>query len=631
MPRRYQSRIGLLESSPPPAQLDPTSETSTNMGYPRPQLRREEWFSLDGTWDFEIEPETTARGPHEVEWRSQILVPFSPETPQSGIGDTGLYRACWYRRTFPVPKLAPDERLLLHFGAADYHATVWVNGARLGEHEGGYSPFHFDITPHLDSTRAEQTVIVHVDDDPTDLEKPRGKQDWQLEPHSIWYPRTTGIWQTVWLERVPEMHIQQLTWTTNVERWEIGLDASLSAPLSAKLRLGVKLSLGDLILAHDHYTVVAGEVHRRIALSDPGIDDFRNELLWSPAAPRLIEAELELSDADGRVLDRVKSYTALRTIAVHRDRLLLNGRPYMLRMVLDQGYWPETGLTPPSDAALRHDVELTKAMGFNGVRKHQKIEVPRYLYWADRLGLLVWEEMPSAYRFSKRSVERLTTQWMEVLARDVSHPCIMAWVPFNESWGVPNLPDSAPERNYVRALYYLTKTHDPSRPVVGNDGWESVATDIIGIHDYDANHDRIARRYWAHDVLPKLFKRERPAGRALVLEGHSRREHPIVLSEFGGLALRASDGTWGYTRADDLQAFERIFSQLLKVVRRLEALSGFCYTQLTDTYQEANGLLYADRRPKLPIAVIFQAIAGSELESPGPPPIVIGAQEEPEP
>ena len=630
MPRRYQSRIGLLESSPPPAQLDPAAETSDTMGYPRPQLRREEWFSLDGTWDFEIEQELSARSPDEVQWRSQIVVPFSPETSQSGVCDTGLYRSCWYRRTFPVPKLAVGERLLLHFGAVDYHATVWLNGARLGEHEGGYSPFHFDITSHLDATRVEQAVIVHVDDDPTDLEKPRGKQDWQLDPHSIWYPRTTGIWQTVWLERVPEMRIQQLNWTTNVERWEIGLDASIAAPLSTKLRLGVKLTLGDLILAHDHYTVVAGEVHRRIALSDPGIDDFRNELLWSPAAPRLIEAELELSNGDGQIIDRVKSYTALRTIAVHRDRLLLNGRPYMLRMVLDQGYWPDTGLTPPSDAALRRDVELTKAMGFNGVRKHQKIEVPRYLYWADRLGLLVWEEMPSAYRFSRRSIERLTKQWMEVLQRDASHPCIMAWVPFNESWGVPNLPDSAPERNYVRALYYLTKTHDPSRPVVGNDGWESVATDIIGIHDYDANHDRIARRYWAHDVLPKLFKRERPAGRALVLEGHSRREHPIVLSEFGGLALRAADGTWGYTSADDLQAFERIFSQLLKVVRRLEALSGFCYTQLTDTYQEANGLLYADRRPKLPIATIFQIVAGTELGPPAPPPIVVDAQDEPE-
>jgi hypothetical protein len=333
---------------------------------------------------------------------------------------------------------------------------------------------------------------------------------------------------------------------------------------------------------------------------------------------------------DGTRIDSVRSYTALRTISAHRDRLLLNGRPYMLRMVLDQGYWPETGITPPNDAALRKDIELTKAMGFNGVRKHQKIEVPRYLYWADRLGLLVWEEMPSAYRFTKRSVERLTEQWMEILQRDVSHPCIMAWVPFNESWGVPNLPDSNTERNYVRALYYLTKTHDPSRPVVGNDGWESVATDIIGIHDYDANHERIARRYFAHDVLPKLFKRERPGGRALVLEGHSRREHPIVLSEFGGIALRANNNTWGYTRAEGIEGFQHAFTHLLKVVRRLEALSGFCYTQLTDTYQEANGLLYADRTPKLPIEIIYRAIAGTELEGVPAPQIVIGAEDEPE-
>jgi beta-galactosidase/beta-glucuronidase len=629
MPRRYQSRIGLLESSPPTAIT--ASEADDVFGYPRPQLQRAEWFSLNGPWDFEIEADGPPQRPEQQTWSRQIRVPFSPETSASGIGDTGLYRTCWYRRTFSAPELEPTQRLILHFGAVDYHATVWLNGARLGEHEGGYSPFSFDVTEHIDRSRTEQTIIVRADDDPTDLEKPRGKQDWQLDPHSIWYPRTTGIWQTVWLERVPEMRIQQLIWTSNVERWEIGLDASITAPLSCKLRLAVKLSLGDLVLAHDQYLVVAGEVHRRIALSDPGIDDFRNELLWSPAHPRLILAEVELTDLEGKRIDRVLSYTALRTIAVHRDRLLLNGRPYLLRMVLDQGYWPESGLTAPSDAALKRDVELTKSMGFNGARKHQKIEDPRYLYWADRLGLLVWEEMPSAYRFSKRSIERLTEQWMEILQRDVSHPCIMAWVPFNESWGVPNLPDSAPERNYVRALYYLTKTHDPSRPVVGNDGWESVATDIIGIHDYDASHERIARRYFAHDVVPKLFKRERPGGRALLLEGHSRREHPIVLSEFGGIALRADDGTWGYTRIEGVQGFERAFTQLMRVVRRLETLSGFCYTQLTDTYQEANGLLHADRTPKLPIHVIHHAVAGAELEAaPAPPPIVIGAQEEPE-
>ncbi len=627
--RRYHSRIGLLESSPPAALSPDADGEQDSMGYPRPQLRRLEWSSLNGWWDFELDVEAELTQPSQVPWSRQILVPFSPETERSGVRDTGLYRACWYRRRFHAAELPAGMRLILHFGAVDYHATVWLNGTRLGDHEGGYAPFSFDITEHLEAALPEQEIVLRVEDDPTDLEKPRGKQDWQLNPHSIWYPRTTGIWQSVWLERVPAMRLSELTWTSNVERWEIGLDASVTGQLGKKLRLGVKLWMDDLVLAHDQYLVVAGEVHRRIALSDPGIDDFRNELLWSPATPRLIEAELELTDMAGNRIDHVRSYTALRTVAVHRDRLLVNGRPYLLRMVLDQGYWPETGLTAPNDDAYRKDVELAKAMGFNGVRKHQKIESPRFLYWADRLGLLVWEEMPSAYRFSKRSVERLTQQWMEILHRDVSHPCIMAWVPFNESWGVPNLPDSAPERNYVRALYYLTKTHDPSRPVVGNDGWESVATDIIGIHDYDPNYERMARRYFAQDMVPKLFKRERPAGRALVLEGHSRREHPIVLSEFGGIALSNEGGAWGYTRAENVDEFKTTLLKLLKTVRRLEALSGFCYTQFTDTYQEANGLLYADRTPKLPLEVIERAVLGFDEELGGPP-ILVDAGDEPD-
>jgi beta-galactosidase/beta-glucuronidase len=250
----------------------------------------------------------------------------------------------------------------------------------------------------------------------------------------------------------------------------------------------------------------------------------------------LIEAAIELTDMAGNRIDYVRSYTALRTIAVHRDRLLLNGRPYMLRMVLDQGYWPESGLTAPSDDAFRQDVELAKAMGFNGVRKHQKIEDPRYLYWADHLGLLVWGEMPSAYRFTTDSILRTTREWMEVLRRDESHPCIIAWVPFNESWGVPNLPNNAAERHYVRALYHLTKTLDPTRPVIGNDGWESVATDIIGIHDYDADADRLGRRYHAEELLPRIFRRERPGGRTLVLDGKRNIHQPLVLTEFGGIS-----------------------------------------------------------------------------------------------
>jgi hypothetical protein len=250
-------------------------------------------------------------------------------------------------------------------------------------------------------------------------------------------------------------------------------------------------------------------------------------------------------------------------------------------------------------------------MGFNGVRKHQKIEDPRYLYWADTLGLAVWEEMPSAYRFTRQSVNRLSREWSAVIARDYSHPCIIAWVPINESWGVPNLPDNPPERHFVQALYHLTKTLDPSRPVIGNDGWESVATDIIGIHDYDDQPERIAKRYHAHEVLPRLFKRERPGGRLLVLDGHPHAEMPLMLTEFGGIALATSQpGTWGYTTCRTADEFAVQFEGLLAVVRQLGLLAGFCYTQFSDTYQEANGLLYADRSPKMPIERIAQAVAG---------------------
>jgi hypothetical protein len=278
--------------------------------------------------------------------------------------------------------------------------------------------------------------------------------------------------------------------------------------------------------------------------------------------------------------------------------------------VLDQGYWPESGLTAPDDAALKKDIELTKAMGFNGARKHQKLEDPRYLYWADHLGLLVWGEMPSAYRFTKASVERVTREWLEAIDRDYSHPCLITWVPFNESWGVPNLPESPRERHYVQGLYHLTKTLDSTRPVVGNDGWEIVATDIIGIHDYDSDPGRIAKRYHADEVLPRLFRRERPGGRLLVLEEHARTDLPIVLSEFGGISYSPDPNTWGYTRCRTAAEFAEKYTRLLTVVRSLAVLSGFCYTQFADTYQEANGLLFADRTPKFPIDAIARATRG---------------------
>jgi beta-galactosidase/beta-glucuronidase len=592
---------------PPDGELSSSDLDHLAHGYPRPQLQRSHWVSLNGEWDFSLDPSATLEL-SAVTWDRTIMVPFSPETLRSGVSDTSFYKACWYRRKVAVPRLKRGERLLLHFGAVDYSATVWLDRALAGTHIGGYTPFTVDVTAFVEG-RSSCEIVVRAEDDPGDLARPRGKQDWQLEPHSIWYPRTTGIWQTVWFERVPATWIGAVRWSSSLDRWDIGLEAQIAGLWRDGLRLGVKLHRGGQSISDDTYGLTSPEIVRRIALSDPGIDDSRNELLWSAASPTLISVTLQLWADRGELLDEATSYTAIRSVSTQGDRFLLNGRPFPLRLVLDQGYWEGSGITPPDDHALRRDVELAREMGFNGVRKHQKVEDPRYLYWADRMGLLVWEEMPSAYRFTWRSVERLTQEWLHVIERDVSHPCIIAWVPFNESWGAPNLPDNPAERHYVRSVYHLTKTLDPSRPVIGNDGWESVATDIIGIHDYDADPTRIARRYRADEVRPRLFRRERPGGRQLVLDGQPHADHPIVLSEFGGITCASEPGTWGYSRCTPEQFAER-YATLLQIVRSLDLLAGFCYTQFADTYQEANGLLYADRRPKFPLAQISESTCG---------------------
>jgi beta-galactosidase/beta-glucuronidase len=581
------------------------------LAHPRPQLTRERWTSLDGSWDFAIDPDGVLRTPDEVPWGGTITVPFAPEAPLSGVGETGFFRACWYRRFLDAAPPPGGGRLLLHFGAVDHAATVWVNGAVVARHSGGYTPFHADVTPHL---RAEgpQTVVVRAQDDPHDLAKPRGKQDWQLEPHAMWYPRTSGIWQTVWTETVPSSSIARVGWTSNLERWEIALDAEVGGVRRDDLRLRVRLTAGERLLADDTYAVLGGEVHRRIAPSDPGIDDYRNELLWSPARPTLIDAALELVEPDGTVLDRARSYTAMRSIGVGGGRFLLNGRPYPLRLVLDQGYWPDGGLTAPDDAALRRDVELVKEMGFNGVRKHQKLEAPRYLRAADELGLLVWVEMPSAYRFTGLSVARVSREWTEAVERDRSHPCVVAWVTMNESWGAPDLPSVEEQRHWVQALYHLTKSLDPLRPVIGNDGWESSATDIIGIHDYDEDPHRLAARYASAERLPNLFARERPGGRALLLEEGTHAGQPVMLTEFGGIGMGAgSPDAWSYSDTADERELAERYRRLLTAVRSLSALAGFCYTQFTDVYQEHNGLLRFDRTPKFPLDEIARATYGA--------------------
>ncbi len=577
--------------------------------HPRPLLRRDGWTSLNGLWDFALDPEARLRTPAEVSFDARILVPFAPETPRSGIGDEGLYRACWYRRTFRAPALTAGERLVLRFGAVDHRATVWVNGARAVEHEGGYTPFAADVTDLL-AADGDQEVVVRAFDDPLDLEKPRGKQDWLRDPHIAWYPRTTGIWQTVWLEVLPAAHVAALRWRSDVPGWALHLEADVGGPPREDLRLELTLRHGDDVLADDAWSVRAGEVRRRIGLVDRGIRSERLALLWAPEHPTLLDAELRLVGPEG-VLDVVTSYTAMRSVRVEGRRFLLNERPIELRLVLDQGYWPETGMTPPDVAAIERDVELVKALGFSGVRKHQKVEDPRFLRVADERGLLVWGEMPSAYRFTRRSARRTTEEWMRIVERDASHPCVIAWVPFNESWGVPDLARDPAQREFVRGVFHLTKALDPDRPAIANDGWEIVAGDFLGVHDYERDPERLRWRLGQPD--DDLVGRERFYGHLVLLEGAAREERPLLLTEFGGIAYTERDEepeTWGYDRVRSVDEFLRRYQDLLAAVHA-SGVEGFCYTQLTDCYQEANGLLTADRRPKAPLAALAAATLGA--------------------
>jgi beta-galactosidase/beta-glucuronidase len=577
--------------------------------YPRPQLRRANWTDLSGTWQFAYDDANVGL---KQGWFDQpdvfdrsIIVPFPPESAASGIGDSAPHPVVWYRRTFRVDASNRQQRLLLHFGAVDYQAHVWVNNQLVAQHEGGHTPFHADITAALRPGDEEQVVVVRAEDQPTDLTQPRGKQDWEPQPHRIWYHRTTGIWQPVWLEPVGDTHIADIRWTPDLDRGMLGMHIKLNTPPYGSLRLRVELSLRGVRLAHDMYEIDRSEVRRDVALELGGVTMSRDRVLWSPRFPNLIDAVLTLYDGE-QVIDEVHSYAGMRSVGFANGRFLLNGRPYYLRLVLAQNYWPESHLAAPSTEALRREVELTKQLGFNGVRIHQKVEDPRFLYWCDRLGLLVWGEMANAYVFSPTAVERLTREWIDVVHRDYSHPCLVTWVPLNESWGVPALEREPAQRDYVRALYHLTRSLDPTRPVIGNDGWEHLASDVWGIHDYALDGETIRERYGTAEAVERTLYAVQPHYRTIVLPDYHRTGEPIMLTECGGISYTPASGErwFGYGTVHTPDEFLAKYEELIDAILDCPTIAGFCYTQLTDTEQETNGLLHADRTPKLDLEAV---------------------------
>jgi len=570
--------------------------------HPRPQLQRETWHDLTGTWGFAVDDDdigvTSGWPMDQTPFDRSILVPFPPESEMSGINDKCHHRAIWYRRAFRLPDSAPSNRWLLHFGAVDYRASVWVNGQLIATHEGGNTSFHSDITSVLRPSTDDQIVVVRAEDDAYDMTQPRGKQYWEDEPAEIWYWRTSGIWQTVWLESVPETYIAGVRWTPDPDAGTLGLELTLGHTPFRPLVARVRLSLHGRQLVDDRYLIDRQVLDRRITLDVAAIGNARRRILWSPEHPNLIDAEITLEDG-GNIIDEVYSYAGLRSAGWGNGHFLLNGTPYYLRMLLNQGYWPESHLTAPSLDALRHDVEMAKALGYNGVRNHQKVEDPRFLYWCDKLGLLVWGEMANAYNFSVSAVERFTREWLDVVRRDYNHPSVVSWVPFNESWGVANIASDPIQRHYVSSIYHLTHALDTTRPVVANDGWEHFIGDIWGVHDYALIGDQIRERYGSSEAVAKSIREHRAYYRPIALSDVEHQGQPIMLTEVGGIDYVAGAiELLGPRAAGSEEEFYAHYAEVIDAILDCPTVVGFCYTQLADTEQEKSGLLTEDRGPK---------------------------------
>lgn len=570
--------------------------------YPRPQFVRNQWLCLNGPWQFAFDDDN--RGLAEkwytgAAFDQQILVPFTFQSPLSGIGTNDFHDVVWYQRTFDVPDSWEGKRVLLHFGAVDYRAWVWVNGTFAVFHEGGHTPFSVDITDLVQASG--NTVVLRVEDVSTDVFQPRGKQYWMRDSAAIFYTRTTGIWQSVWLEPVSSTYVKSLKITPNLDARTVEFEYILGGDIPDDIEVEASVTYRDA-------PVVSGTVRpEAVVRSLSQIVTFgRDMAVWSPEHPNLYDVAVTVR-ASGVVVDVFTSYFGMRKISVERGQVRLNNQPYTMKLVLDQGYHPEGILTFPTDDDYKQDIELTQRLGFNGARKHQKVEDPRYLYWADRMGLLVWGEMANAYAFSSEYVKRITSEWQEAVDRDYNHPCIVAWVPLNESWGVPDLTGDPKQISHLNEMYHLTRSLDQTRLVISNDGWEHATTDLLTIHDYESSGEVLTERY---ATLASTLA-ARPAKRDLYVRGVDHAGQPILLTEFGGVAYKksAQEG-WGYSTAGDEADFIDRLSAIMTAVYKSPVLQGFCYTQLTDVEQEINGLLTYDRQPKAPLETIARLISG---------------------
>ncbi|MCI9336991.1 MAG: glycoside hydrolase family 2 [Lachnospiraceae bacterium] len=574
--------------------------------YPRPQFVRKEWLCLNGTWDFSFDDQNLAAPEHwerdSCQLERKIEVPFCFESSLSGIRDTSIHDRVFYKRKFSVPDSWLGRRILLHFEAVDYQCRVFVNERLCAEHRGGNCGFCVDITDEL--RPGEQSLAVAVYDPARDETIPRGKQYWEEKSAKIWYTRTTGIWQSVWLEPVSDYHITQVRFTPDIDHDTVLLEADFS-DFTSEMYLETQISFRGELICQDCFLVNNGHIFQRgIHLAKDHI--FYRDVhdpcrYWSPENPALYDVKLCLK-VSGRETDRADSYFGMRKIHTENGITYLNNRPYYFKMVLDQGYWRDGILTAPDDEDFKTDIRLMKEMGFNGCRKHQKVEDARFLYHADTMGLLVWGEMASPCLYTDQGVRDYAAEWFEIIKRDYNHPSIVTWVLFNESWGLPNLCLDSRQQCQTMGMYYLVKSLDPTRLVISNDGWEMTKSDICAIHNYNhGSGDESAKQDFFKSTLQEknLLLSCTHAGRSVYAKGYSYGGEPILVTECGGINYQSSRaGSWGYTSADSEQDFLSQYEHVVRSVFASDLVYGFCYTQLTDVEQETNGLLTYERTPK---------------------------------
>ena len=578
--------------------------------YPRPQFVRDEWLCLNGEWEFEIDSGDSGleRGLLQRPLARTITVPFCPESQLSGIENTDFLIAVWYRKRVAVPEAWSGRALLLHFQAVDYDATVWVNGAEVRRHRGGFTPFTCELGQLKGGEEIE--IVLRARDSKRDSQ-PRGKQCLDLKNSGCMYTRTTGIWQTVWIEPVPETALRRPRLTPEVSRGIVRLEQALTrSSIGSQLRVSLRDEAGVVVTrtepADQEFSAV-------VELPIP--EDRRR--LWSPEDPHLYDVEIELLDAAGQRIDRAVSYVGFRSVSLQGKAFLINGKPVFQRLVLDQGYYPDGILTAPSDEALKRDIELSLAAGFNGARLHAKVFEERFLFWADKLGYLVWGEFADwgCNMFGNKTDRNqpgptYITQWLEVLERDYSHPSIIGWCPLNETGQV--IDDTIHVfDDMIAGMFLATKAADRTRPVIDSSGWSHriPQTDIFDAHDYSQDPKTFAERHaaLAHDE-PVKNDRE---GKDLI-STVAYRGQPYFVSEFGGILwnpdLKPGEEAWGYGEGPrTIEEFYARFEGLCGALLDHPQMFGYCYTQLTDVFQEQNGIYRFNRTPKFDMECIRAA------------------------